>query len=164
MTSFVKYSGAQVPPIDVLLDESEREGFAFLRRLIVDWNSGKNRFDSSGETLLLAIENENVVGVGGLNIDPYANDAKVGRIRHVYVAKNHRRCAIGRRLVVELLKLAKVSFREVLLNTDTVEGDLFYSSLGFTALPDDARNSHFVRPRWSNSEGREKNENWAADS
>lgn len=157
MISFVEYSGPKAPPIDIMIVESEREGFAFLRRLIVNWNSGKNRFSSSGEMLLLAIVNKTVVGVGGLNIDPYADDPRIGRIRHVYVANEHRRRGIGRGLIVRLLRAARADFDEVRLRTDTVEGDRFYRALGFTTLPDDTVNSHFVNPEylgWSeNSDG-----------
>ena len=87
MVTFVKHSGPQTPPIDALLHESEREGFAFVRRLLADWQSGANRFDCMGEALVLADANDKVVGVGGLNVDPYANDPQVARIRHVYIAK-----------------------------------------------------------------------------
>lgn len=62
--------GVEPPPIDAMVAESESEGFAFLRRLVFDWKSGANRFDLRGETFFLAIENKNVIGVGGLNIDP----------------------------------------------------------------------------------------------
>ena len=147
MISFEEYSGFEPPPIDAMVAESESEGFAFLRRLVVDWKSGANRFDLRGETFFLAIENKNVIGVGGLNIDPYANDAQVGRLRHIYVSNSHRRRAIGRGLVTRLLEVAKVEFCEVRLRTDTVEGDRFYSSLGFTAFPEQNINSHYTKPK-----------------
>lgn len=144
MTSFEEYSGPNAPSIEAILAESESEGFIFLRRLIDNWESGSNRFDSAGEILLMAMANGDVVGVGGVNIDPYANDEEVGRIRHVYVSRNHRRRAIGRGLVVRLLEFAKLNFREVRLKTETVEGAVFYSSLGFTAYQETGVNSHFL--------------------
>ena len=143
MVLFVKHSGPQAPPIDALLAESEREGFAFLRRLFADWQSGANRFASVGEAFYLAIENGNVVGVGGLNIDPYAHDPQVARIRHVYISKNHRRRAIGRGLVDRLIELAKGRFQELRLKTDTVGGDLFYRSIGFDSYSEATVASHF---------------------
>ena len=124
--------------------ESEHEGFKFLGRLLDDWHSGSNRFDRDGEVLLLAVKLDDVVGVGGLNIDPYADDAQVARIRHVYIGREHRRCEIGRRIVAELIEYARQQFREVRLRTDTVSGDLFYRALGFEKFTATPAATHFM--------------------
>lgn len=126
------------------MDESEREVFKFLRRLVDDWQSGTNRFDSAGEIFLIAREADKVIGVGGLNIDPYANDPDIGRIRHVYVANECRRRGIGRTLVERLIDEARGSFRELRLRTNTAAGDAFYCALGFTPFADGTLASHVL--------------------
>ncbi|HSG73305.1 MAG TPA: GNAT family N-acetyltransferase [Planctomycetaceae bacterium] len=126
------------------MDESEREGYGLLRRLVNDWQSGTNRFDSTGEVFLIVKEDDNVIGVGGLNIDPYADDPDIGRIRHVYVARDQRRRGIGRTLVEQLIDEARGSFRELRLRTTTAAGDAFYRALGFTPFADGTLASHVL--------------------
>jgi GNAT superfamily N-acetyltransferase len=77
-----------------------------------------------------------LIGVGGLNIDPYLHRADVGRIRHVYVLGDWRRRGIGRTLVSRLIDEARRSFREVRLRTDTDEGASFYAQRGFRPTND----------------------------
>jgi hypothetical protein len=54
-----------------LIAESEQHGLRFVWRLADEWASGVNRFDRTGERLFVAREGERIVGVGGVNIDPY---------------------------------------------------------------------------------------------
>jgi hypothetical protein len=61
-----------LPPQLVDLErEASAQGFNFLDRLIEEWTTGTNRFDKPGECLLVATDNGHLVGIGGLNIDPY---------------------------------------------------------------------------------------------
>ena len=81
-------------PIDrlvALATEAEATGFRGLSRLFSEWQAGGNRFDQPGEALFIATDNGGVVGVCGLNREPYLDDPTVGRIRHLYVAVAHRR-------------------------------------------------------------------------
>ena len=71
--------------LDELRAEARAEGYNFIDRLANEWESGMNRFDASGETLCGHLENGLLVAVGGLNRDPFAGRADVGRIRRVYV-------------------------------------------------------------------------------
>lgn len=87
-----------------LAAEARAEDFAFIDRLLAEWESCANRFDRPGERLLAAWQHTSLVAVGGLNRDPYANDDRVGRLRHVYVCPPWRRQGIGRRLVEALIK------------------------------------------------------------
>jgi hypothetical protein len=57
-----------------LVAESERDGWRFVRRLVDEWVAGTNRFDRPGEVLLAACVDKALVGVCGLNADPYAGD------------------------------------------------------------------------------------------
>lgn len=40
-----------------------------------------------------------IVGVGGVNIDPYTSDINIGRIRHVYVLPAYRQKGVGKELL-----------------------------------------------------------------
>jgi hypothetical protein len=66
-----------------LVAESERHGLRFIRRLSEEWTSGANRFDRPSEALFVARVGERVVGVCGLNVDPYTAEPRVGRVRHL---------------------------------------------------------------------------------
>ncbi|XEC93028.1 hypothetical protein AB6A23_16775 [Paenibacillus tarimensis] len=56
------------------------EGFRHLKRLVNDYETGVNKIDKEGEALFIAYQNGNIVGVCGLNRDPYANCDEVGRV------------------------------------------------------------------------------------
>ncbi|MBK7963060.1 MAG: hypothetical protein IPK04_18820 [Bdellovibrionales bacterium] len=58
-----------------LVAESQEQEHDFIRKMKVDWDAGKNRFQ---------LENEVV------NVDPYANDPSIGRVLHVYVLQEYR--------------------------------------------------------------------------
>ena len=65
----------------VLVAESEQAGLGFLRRLADEWTGGVNRFDRLGEALFGARIGRELVAVGGLNVDPYAKDPTIARVR-----------------------------------------------------------------------------------
>ena len=80
-----------------LLADSERLESRIVRRLVDEWGSGANRFDRPGEALFGARGAGRLLGVCGLNVDPYAGDDRVGRVRHLYVQSTSRRQGVGRR-------------------------------------------------------------------
>ena len=92
--------------VDELLSESERAGARFVRRLVDEWANGANRFDRPGEALFGAWIGDRLVGVGGLNVDPYARDERVGRVRHLYVLSDFRRLGVARRLMAQIIAAA----------------------------------------------------------
>jgi hypothetical protein len=49
-----------------------------MRRLAENWQSGKNRFNAPGETLLGAFVNHQLVGVCGINSDPFSPQPRAG--------------------------------------------------------------------------------------
>jgi GNAT superfamily N-acetyltransferase len=117
-----------------LLDESTREGFGFLRRLVEEHASGAVRFDAAGDLLLGVFDGVELVGVGGVTRDPYADADDVGRIRHVYVRRSHRRRGVGAALVRALDEHAQRHFTTLRLRTDTEGASAFYAALGFATL------------------------------
>jgi GNAT superfamily N-acetyltransferase len=131
------------PKMATLEEEAVAEGFRFLTRLISEWNSGTNRFDAPGESVMAAYLNQRLVGIAGLSVDPFTHD-RTGRLRRVYVAPASRGQQVGRRLVSALLAHAALHFESVRLYTDTLEGSAFYLRCGFTRT-DDAHATHIVQ-------------------
>ncbi|WP_084158352.1 MULTISPECIES: GNAT family N-acetyltransferase [Exiguobacterium] len=128
-----------------LLVASRQEGFRMLDRLVNDFRDGRNRFDQPGECLLGVFDDSgNLLGIGGLNQDPYSPGLPVGRLRRFYILPDYRRQGIGRRLANALLLEAKWTFLTVILRTYTMQGAQFYESLGFIPY-DTSTSSHVIR-------------------
>ena len=117
--------------LEPLVSESRAAGISFVERLIREWEDGTNRFDRIGERLLGSFEGDALIGCGGINVDPYANDPTLGRIRHVYVRESHRRRHVGTAIVTALLEGAGAHFSRVRLKTETTAAVRFYERLGF---------------------------------
>ena len=131
-----------VTSLATLVAESERSGLRFVRRLTAEWISGINRFDQPGEALFVARDDGRVVGVGGLNVDPYAAEPTVGRVRHLYILTAYRRLGIGRRIVEEIIEAARVRFERRRLSTSNPEAARLYERLGFRPRVGDAHCTH----------------------
>jgi GNAT superfamily N-acetyltransferase len=114
-----------------LVEESERQGLSFVRRLVQEWAGGTNRFDRPGEALFVAIVAGQVVGVCGLNVDPYAARPEIGRLRHLCVLLTYRRIGVGQALVREVVKAARGRFERLRLSTTNPEAARLYERLGF---------------------------------
>ena len=126
--------------IHVLQAQAMAEGFRFLTRLIVEWESQFNRFEQSGECLLGVFCKGQLVGIGGVSRDPQG-DPNMARLRRLYVTPAMRGRGIGKQLVEQLLARAAAQFSTVRLSTDTFEGQRFYLCCGFHAI-DDASATH----------------------
>jgi GNAT superfamily N-acetyltransferase len=136
----------QLPAVHLapLIDESEQAGLRFVSRLGEEWESGRNRFDRSGEALFGALTDRGLVGVCGLNVDPYAGEPRIGRVRHLYVVIAHRRHGVGRRLVGAVVAAARGSFATLRLSTTNPQAARLYETLGFRRRADDARCTHVL--------------------
>ncbi|MFS0594028.1 GNAT family N-acetyltransferase [Cytobacillus horneckiae] len=97
-----------------LIEESSEEGYHFLLRLLNEYISGINRFDKEGEGLYGVYKEDRLIAIGGINIDPYAFQSSIGRLRRFYVSKN-----------------ARGGFKVIVLHTDTAGAADFYTSFGF---------------------------------
>lgn len=116
-----------------LVEESKNEGFRFLERLVNDYKDGTNNFNKPGELLYGVFNTEGLlVAIGGLNIDPFSNVEKIGRLRRFYVSKDYRRKGIGRFLLNQIIYDAKKHYKILVLHTDTEQADTFYTSFGFS--------------------------------
>jgi GNAT superfamily N-acetyltransferase len=124
-----------LPPdrVSDLLAESEEAGSRIVRRLVDEFADRTNRFDRPGEALFGASIAGRLVGVCGLNIDPYAGDARVGRVRHLYVLTPLRRHGVGRQLVGLVIEAARDRFESLRLRTNNPAAARLYEVLGFRA-------------------------------
>lgn len=121
--------------IENLVDESQREGFEFVQRTIDDWNSGANRFSRTGEGLWALVSGTELIGIGGLNVDPYGKNADTGRVRHLYIRKSYRRKGCAALLMKTIIGQARLNFRVLRLFTANPAAAAFYEQLGFEHLP-----------------------------
>ncbi|OHX51840.1 GNAT family acetyltransferase [Planococcus salinarum] len=126
--------------VSKLVEESEAEGYRFLRRLVTQYEDGTNTFDKAGEVLYGVWDHTGeLVAIGGLNRDPYSDKSGVGRLRRFYISEHVRRQGIGTKLLREILKYGKDHFNEIVVRTDSSAADAFYRANGFSAdlgMPD----------------------------
>jgi ribosomal protein S18 acetylase RimI-like enzyme len=122
--------------LETLVLEASVQGFAFLDRLVAEWESDRNRFDRLGECFIGAYTGERLVAIGGLSSDPYIEASDFGRLRHLYVLSAYRGCGIGSDMVQHLLRHANGIFRAVRLCTDNEQAARFYARYGFRAITD----------------------------
>ncbi|MGE1053145.1 GNAT family N-acetyltransferase, partial [Bacillus sp. GFa4/2] len=105
--------------------------FNFLIRLINGYKNKVNVFNKTGECLYGIFQGDMLIGVGGLNEDPYTKDNKIGRLRRFYISRDYRRLGLGNLLLNQLLCHAEKYFEVIVLHTDTKQGDVFYTANGF---------------------------------
>lgn len=130
----VEVVGALPAGLASLAEQARREGHGHLDRLIADWNSGAMRFDRPGEALLAAFLDDELVGIGGLTMEPKLRSAF--RMRRFYVAPEFRGHGIGRQLAEELMKHA-AGLEALTVNAGDKEAAGFWVKLGFGAVNSD---------------------------
>ncbi|WP_175625151.1 MULTISPECIES: GNAT family N-acetyltransferase [Oxalobacteraceae] len=123
--------------IDALLQPATSEGFRFLNRLVQDYSAGINCFDQPGEALYVIRRNEDLIAIGGINVESSISDRRLGRIRRLYVHPDERRGGIGRLLMTEIEKHATECFDTLQLFTDTTDASNFYCRLGYQLVTGD---------------------------
>ncbi|WP_173910482.1 GNAT family N-acetyltransferase [Acinetobacter sp. Marseille-Q1618] len=124
---------------------SQQEKFRFLTRLKSEFESGVNRFDQQGEALFAVYKNKQLIGIAGLNQQPYDvknslsingfnfYPAEIGRIRRFYIHPNFRQCGIARKLLTEIKDFAQHYFKILTLFTDTTDAAAFYQACAYHA-------------------------------
>lgn len=121
--------------IDSLADTAGDEGHAIVARLAADFRSGENRFDAPGEGLWEARVGTNLVGICGLNRDPFATPAeKAGRVRRLYVIPEFRRQGIASALLENVIAVARLHFSLVNAFTTNPAAIRFYTARGFRTV------------------------------
>jgi GNAT superfamily N-acetyltransferase len=117
-----------------LLATAMDEGFVAMRLLQEDWDIGVNRFSEPGEALYDARIHDRLVGVCGMNRDPYVKDSTIGQLRRLYELPGQRRKGVGRTLVLRALEDARSAFRAVHLRTINEQSAAFFKAIGFTPV------------------------------
>ncbi|MCA9487103.1 MAG: GNAT family N-acetyltransferase [Nanoarchaeota archaeon] len=144
MKSIIGIRGQETLPtgFSKLVELSLGEGFKFVEKMQSEWISRKNRFNSEGEICYALFFDNILVAVCGLNIDPYTNEANVGRIRHLYVHPEFRRKGLGETLVKKILDESKGKFKTIRLRTDSSNASNFYCSIGFVKQTGEEYSTH----------------------
>jgi GNAT superfamily N-acetyltransferase len=142
MFEIVTTTDLRIETLEPLRTESLQEGFKFMERLCGDWISGANRFDRPGEALFLAIADGKVMGVCGLNRDPYAKQGRIGRVRRLYVARANRHAGVGQALIDAVVSHARGNFDCLRVRTEVA--DKFYTARGFRRVTDDHESTHML--------------------
>ena len=126
-----------------LAADAEADGWRMVSRLMAEWTDGRNRFAARGERAYVVVaEDGRPVAIGGLNVDPFASDPTVGRIRRVYVARTQRRRGVASALMQKLSIDSAEHFRMLHLRTDSAEASAFYEAIGFRRVVGDPNCTH----------------------
>jgi len=126
----------QIEPFDwtKILRDSRSEGLNLVNRLLIDFQSGVNRFDAPGEALFAYLSGYSVAAVAGLNREPDESFEKAGRIRRLYVVPEFRGQGLGRNLIAMITTLAQSNFNVLTVNVGKLDACGFYEHLGFTQI------------------------------
>lgn len=142
MTSITRIQQLDSHTLEELRAESSREGYRFVERLCEEWVSGANRFSGPGEALFFAVAGGQVVGVCGLNCDPYVRDPHVGRVRRLYVSRAHRRSGVGGALLEAVVAYARCHFKVLRVRTEAASK--FYAAHGFRCISSEPETTHVL--------------------
>ncbi|MGN7356167.1 GNAT family N-acetyltransferase [Paenibacillus sp. SAF-054] len=127
-----------------MVEDSKAEGHQFVKRLVDEYADGSNKFDRRGESLYVAKIEGEVVGIGGLNVDPYLGRNDVGRVRHLYVLSKNRRAGVGRELLSTIIIEAQKHFETLTLYTTNPVADKLYRDVGFSKAEGIYKASHVL--------------------
>ena len=129
------------PGYIALKAESVALNFNMLRRLEENWQRGENRFNAPGEKLLGAFLDGRLVGICGLNRDPFSLQPRAGRIRHLYISEKCRGLGIGRQLLAVVMADASIWFDFLNIHAPRAAWP-FYQRSGFSPVEDEPRVTH----------------------
>jgi len=118
--------------VERMVKESEQGGYRFLTRLIEDYKDGTNTFNKTGEALFgVKDKTGSTVAIGGINISPFSENEKIGRLQRFYVEDKARRYGIGSLLLHVITEHAKEHFSSLSVRTESSIADEFYRANGF---------------------------------
>ena len=132
MISIKPILNLQRADIHQLIDSSREEELHFVDKLRDEWESGINRFKLNGERLLTACDDSKIIGICGINRDPYTRDYKHGRIRRFYILPKYRNKGIGKTMLHNLID--KCTFNQLNVRTHNDRTGIFYESNGFKKI------------------------------
>ncbi|RKG34042.1 GNAT family N-acetyltransferase [Acinetobacter tianfuensis] len=131
--------------IELLAALAQQEGYQFIHWLIEEYQSGKNCFDQTGECLMLAYDQDQLVGCGGLNQqwgDTGVED-RIGRVRRFYVHPKYRQHGVGKQLLQALEKNARPFYSALCLNTEITGAVRFYQKNNYVYVESHPNYNYF---------------------
>ena len=133
---------------DRLMLDAESEGHDFLTKIKREWASYENRFDRPHEALFEVRDDQgHLIGIGGLNVDPYVDDPHLGRVRHVFVRPQARGSGVGRALVQKIIEHATGHFKLLRLRTHNPQAVDLYRKLQFVIVENANDPTHIYMER-----------------
>lgn len=131
---------------DTLAAVALDEGHGMVLRLVEKFRGGSNRFNETGEALWVAHAGTVLVGVCGLNRDPFAlPEERAGRVRRLYVVPEWRRRGVATALLGEVIATARASFATLTVFTTAQAAGAFYRAHGFEPVTGVTRRSFEMR-------------------
>lgn len=137
---------AELPEgVGELAERAAAEGHQNISTLVSEFLSGSNRFQAPGEALFAAFDSDRLIGIGGLNRDPYESAEVVARVRRLYVLPAARRQGVASLLMKAIEDHAAQHFRRIQLYTSSAEAGSFYVGLGYRKVSEKRKVSHEKR-------------------
>lgn len=139
----LKIDRLDISAISHLVESSQNEGFRHMARLVNEYRMGINTFSQEGEVLFVVVDEEEYIGICGLNREVSVNEG-IGRIRRLYVKPEYRNKGIGKELIKAVIKEGKPYFKRLVLKTDNEKAYAFYKTLGFNETDGMENQSHYI--------------------
>jgi GNAT superfamily N-acetyltransferase len=139
----VRFGELELPAcIDELISEAVRSGHVWASDFHAVWLA--RPFMGEGEALFLAWQGDRLLAMAAVSVDPFVDDAAVGRLRFIYVRQTARRRGIADGLVERCLALARGRWRRLRLHTDNPVAAQLYERYGFEPSGSDPRATHVM--------------------
>jgi GNAT superfamily N-acetyltransferase len=129
----LEINDANIDSLLPLNEEALADEENLVDRTIKEWKSGEHKFYKKGEKLWGMFVDDKCIALGGIDIDRYVegNDGSVGRVRHIYVAKDYRGQGLSKVIMNLIIEHAKKYFKLLRLSTSNPVACHLYESLGF---------------------------------
>ncbi|MFJ7825761.1 GNAT family N-acetyltransferase [Psychrobacillus sp. NPDC096623] len=117
--------------VSKLIQESEKEGYRFVSRLVSEYEDGTHRFSERGEAIYGAWDEDELVAIGGLFRNTASEADNSARLFRFYTLPAYRRKGVGSELLKAVSENAKGHFKEITTKTESAKADSFYRANGF---------------------------------
>jgi predicted GNAT family acetyltransferase len=111
--------------------DAKQDGSRIVSKVIHDYLSEVNPFDNKKEVLYGVFDEQQLVAIGGINIDPYLMDDMIGRIRHLYVNRAYRNKGIATALIDKILEEKESFYNVIRMSTKNEVAMQLFESFGF---------------------------------
>ncbi len=118
------------------------DGHQNIETLVNEFDSGVNRFKKPGEALFGAYDATSILGIGGINIDPYYGLPTVARVRRLFVKPDARRRGVATALMLQIEEIGRRYFSKLQLLTNSQTASRFYINLGYRTVEHKEKISH----------------------